>query len=417
MKPLRIAIIGAGTAGLATANFLSRQSHHITIFEKAQKLEPVGAGLLLQPTGLNVFNKLGLIEKAYELGAPVSGLTGKLPNGKKIVNSFYRDAKLNHHGLGIHRATLCHILAEPLKSSTIRWNMGCQVLKITQKSHEAILHFSKEERDQQPKNHTDAFDLVLICNGAKSRLRPTEWLVLDKPYPWGALWAILPECTTLDTNILHQYYDSARIMMGVLPTGSIPSNLSEQKTKLSSVFWSLPSTDIISITPEEKTQLIIHETQKRWEHISEWLQSLSEDITWLDANYRDVVMRQYGQNAIGVLGDAAHAMSPQLGQGANMALLDAWAISEAIATSDNLTEVWQRYHAIRVPSIRFYQYMSRLLTPFYQSHSKTLGKLRDTSFSLMHQLPWLRKQMALTVSGVKTGLFSEMDLNIIDTNK
>lgn len=124
-------------------------------------------------------------------------------------------------------------------------------------------------------------------------------------------------------------------------------------------------------------------------------------------------MSQYGSGSLGVLGDAAHAMSPQLGQGANMALLDAWAISEAIATHDSLDAVWQHYHLLRSPSIRFYQRMSRLLTPFYQSHSRALGKLRDVSFGWMYYFPWLRKQMALTISGVKTGFLSEMNLDLI----
>jgi len=54
MQPQSIAIIGAGTAGLATAALLAEQGHHITLIERAEALAPVGAGLLLQPTGLSV---------------------------------------------------------------------------------------------------------------------------------------------------------------------------------------------------------------------------------------------------------------------------------------------------------------------------------------------------------------------------
>ncbi|HRB57518.1 MAG TPA: FAD-dependent monooxygenase, partial [Acinetobacter johnsonii] len=57
------AIIGAGTAGLATAILLARQNIQVSILEKASELEPVGAGLLLQPSGLAVFEHLGLLDE------------------------------------------------------------------------------------------------------------------------------------------------------------------------------------------------------------------------------------------------------------------------------------------------------------------------------------------------------------------
>ena len=60
MQPQSIAIIGAGTAGLATAALLAQQGHAITLIERAPALEPVGAGLLLQPAGLSVLHRMGL---------------------------------------------------------------------------------------------------------------------------------------------------------------------------------------------------------------------------------------------------------------------------------------------------------------------------------------------------------------------
>lgn len=414
MKPLNIAIIGAGTAGLAAASLLAKQSHRISLYEKVPALAPVGAGLLLQPSGLAVFEKLGILTPACDLGACVSGLVGKLPSGKRIVNSFYKEAHASAFGLGIHRATLCHVLMESLKDLPVTWHTGHEVTQITQQQDQALLsiqtHTPAIAQNGEAPAYKRHYDLALVCNGAKSALRPQAWTVLDKPYPWGAVWAIVPECQLLDTSILHQFYDGASVMMGVLPTGCLPSSDMSAQGRLSSVFWSLPSTALAGLSTAEKTELIISQTQPRWQSMANWLTSLPNSTQWLNANYRDVVMHQYGSGSLGVLGDAAHAMSPQLGQGANMALLDAWAISAALQKSSTLPEMWQHYHAMRVPSIRFYQRMSRLLTPFYQSHSLALGAVRDVSFSWMYHIPWLRKQMALTISGVKTGFLSEMDL-------
>jgi hypothetical protein len=63
---------------------------------------------------------------------------------------------------------------------------------------------------------------------------------------------------------------------------------------------------------------------------------------------------------------------------------------------------WQHYHQLRYSSTQFYQMLSRLLTPFYQSDSTWAGSFRDVSFYWMYQIPYLRKQMALTISGLKT---------------
>ncbi|KAA5582570.1 FAD-dependent oxidoreductase, partial [Pseudomonas aeruginosa] len=94
------AIIGAGTAGLATAILLAREGNHVTIFEQVDELSPVGAGLLLQPAGLAVFEHLGVLDKALTLGAKVTGLEGQLPDKRLLVNSHYREASTNLYGLG-----------------------------------------------------------------------------------------------------------------------------------------------------------------------------------------------------------------------------------------------------------------------------------------------------------------------------
>lgn len=67
-----------------------------------------------------------------------------------------------------------------------------------------------------------------------------------------------------------------------------------------------------------------------WPDLNPLVDAIQSPAELLPATYRDVVMSRWGQGRIGVIGDAAHAMSPQLGQGANMALLDAVAVGRAV---------------------------------------------------------------------------------------
>ncbi|MEB6480682.1 FAD-dependent oxidoreductase [Acinetobacter vivianii] len=413
MKTPHFAIVGAGTAGLATAILLARAGNQVTLFEQVDELSPVGAGLLLQPAGLAVFEHLGVLESALKLGARVTGLEGQLADKRLLVNSHYREAGSNLYGLGIHRATLCHVLTQKLAeySSHVTWRMSHSIDQIQESAHEVRLF----GRYQQQK-FDEHFDAVLIANGARSQLRPKAWVKVDQAYPWGAAWSIVPECPNLNPEILHQFYDRSKIMMGVLPTGAIPT---APQQRLSSVFWSLPTPQLGAFLKDESAkQQWLKQVDDRWPEVGEWLKQLlaneQNQPQWLSAQYRDVVMSQFGQDRIGVIGDAAHAMSPQLGQGANMALLDAWAFSQSLqaATHHQQTDwpmLWQHYHQHRHSSTQFYQFLSRLLTPLYQSDHWWAGGIRDLTFPWMYQIPYFRKEMAITISGLKTGLFQQLD--------
>ena len=132
MKTPHFAIVGAGTAGIAAAILLAKQNIRVTLFERVSTLEPVGAGLLLQPSGLAVFEHLGVLDEALKYGAIVTSLEGQLTSGFKIVNSQYTQAHPNFYGVGIHRATLCHVLEHKAHEypELITWQMNSNIQKL-----------------------------------------------------------------------------------------------------------------------------------------------------------------------------------------------------------------------------------------------------------------------------------------------
>ncbi len=99
------------------------------------------------------------------------------------------------------------------------------------------------------------------------------------------------------------------------------------------------------------------------------------------------------------VGDAWHCTSPQLGQGANMALMDAFAVSKAIEHGEDLASITQRYRHFRADHVRIYQYLSQVFTPLYQSNSRVLPVIRDAVIHNFADLPIIRNVIANVVSG------------------
>jgi len=99
------------------------------------------------------------------------------------------------------------------------------------------------------------------------------------------------------------------------------------------------------------------------------------------------------------IGDSYHAASPQLGQGANMALLDAWALARALTLSTDIEEALNEYATSRRWHIRLYQMMSWMFTPVYQSDSSLLPLFRDLIAAPLSRMPPAPFLLASMVAG------------------
>jgi 2-polyprenyl-6-methoxyphenol hydroxylase-like FAD-dependent oxidoreductase len=145
------------------------------------------------------------------------------------------------------------------------------------------------------------------------------------------------------------------------------------------------------------------------------LAGLQDPAQLRPARYADVRMARWHDGAVLAMGDCAHAMSPQLGQGANMALMDAWVLrnclqtawAESDQTSASPVAQWASaiasYSAQRQSHIRFYQQASFALTPLFQSNQRLLPALRDKLMHPMSKIPLVQQHNVATLAGLKTG--------------
>lgn len=392
-----VAIVGAGTAGIASAIFLSRLGFRVTLFEKVAQASAVGAGILLQPTGLSVLAELGLQKPILQSGARINHLNGRTRNGRPVIDLSYAQLHPDCHGLGVHRASLLSVLQQGMFQEDVDIQRGVDV-KAYQQHGSSVELYADQDRS------LGRFDLLLVTNGAKSQLRNlSSQLRMDKPYPWGALWAIVDQPAQMQGDCLQQVYHTAQYMAGLLPTGRLPG----EDQSLVSLFWSIPTSHYAQWREgsvdfsDWKAKLAT-----LWPQSEPVLNQLHSHEQLAFANYRDVVMQQWAEGRVVFMGDAAHSMSPQLGQGANLALCDASVLNHCLNADHNIEQALQSYNRQRLGHIRFYQNMSRLLTPFYQSNHRSYAWLRDGLSWPLTQVPWVRRQMLETLCGVKTGALS-----------
>jgi 2-polyprenyl-6-methoxyphenol hydroxylase-like FAD-dependent oxidoreductase len=394
---LRIAIVGYGTAGQASAALLARDGHAVEVFEQAPVLGPVGAGFLLQPVGLSVLWRLGLFDEVLRHGLKVRRLYGETPRGRGVMDMRYTELDTRLFGLGLQRGALFALLAQAWPDYAAAVRAGRRIVALD--AERGVL------RDAQGDEH-GAYDVVVVADGSASKLRAAAGHAkLDQPYPWGALWCLIPAGEWPHLDELRQRYCSARKMIGLLPVGTRPG---DDIPRLS-FFWSLPVSDFArwenaGLAPWKR------EVEALWPQAAALLEAIVENAQLARATYRDAVLPRWHRGRAVLAGDSAHAMSPQLGQGVNMALLDAQALSDALRECGSVPEALHLYECERRDHTAIYQFWSRWLTPLFQSERDSLAAVRDACFRPLGRLPGGRGTMLRVLSGTQRGWLGKFGL-------
>lgn len=391
MHPKHIAIIGAGTAGLSSAILLARDGHRVEVFERFAKAEPVGAGILIQPIGLDVLEELGVLEALTACSAKIQRLDGQNLSGKPVMDIHYSDLKADCHALGVHRGNLHGLLLEKVAEAGVIMHLNAAVSQVDVDSETPTLTVKNP-------NSPRTFDMIVIANGSQSGL--VHQLPITsrcRRYPWGALWAILPVTPNLDLTRLQQRFHRADIMIGLLPTGISPVD----GNPCVSFFWSMQGKDYPHWR-ERDFEAWKQSVERYWPLAAEVI-AATEAHQFTFAEYSDVVMRLWHAGNVVVIGDAGHGMSPQLGQGTNLALIDAWVLMQTLRQSDTVAAALAHYSRRRKKQLGVYQMASRHLTPMFQSHSRVFAALRDVTFPLLHRNRWSYRHALRMICGLKTG--------------
>lgn len=383
LGPLDIAVVGCGVAGQAAATLLAETGHRVTLYERFTQPQPVGAGLLLQPTGLAVLRALGLADAAIAGGARIAGLEARTHRGRTILDLRYADLHPLAFGVGIPRAALFDLLHGRLLKSTARLVTGAEIVDVDR------THLIEESGARH-----GPFDLIVAADGAHSVLRTRLMPHARAPiYPWGCMWATAPDLAGIGaTGLLRQRVRGTKLMMGLLP-------ITRDKV---TIYWSMPMRALgrsktIDLLAWRGTATAL------WPEAAPIIDHAAAAGDFARAIYRHVSLTHWNAGPVLFIGDAAHGTSPQLGQGANLGLMDAWVLAKTLAEAPDLLSAFLRFERRRVPPVRYYRSASHLLTPFFQSRLAPLGWLRDAVMGPACHVPGLRGMMGSTLAGTRRG--------------
>ncbi|MBK8636014.1 MAG: FAD-dependent monooxygenase [Saprospiraceae bacterium] len=319
-----INIIGAGIGGLTTALILKQRGLNVNIFESSAEIKPVGAGIILANNAMQVFQKLGIQANIENAGNKISfmKITDSQLKSLSVVSLSEYEQKYNVSNIAIHRGELQKILANEIGFDNI--NLSKRLSKI-EKAELFKLTFED--------NSTFESRLVIGADGIKSVVRNQLFEKGTLRYPNQICWRGICEINLLQKyqNELNEAWGKGKRFGFVKISAkkvywyalANSKNLEPSTVNLIEFFSEFHS-DILNIISATKTEQIV---------VSDII-DLKPIDKWQDEN-------------VCLIGDAAHATTPNLGQGACQAIEDAYVLGKLLDSGLEIQNTFAEYENLR----------------------------------------------------------------------
>lgn len=361
---MRIAVIGAGIGGLAVASGMSRQGHEIVLFERAARLTPIGSGLSLFANAMTALDALGLGDAVRDISDErVARFRAgqRRPDGSWLART-PADAVA---GLRIvHRARLHEVLLGALPRGVLR--LGAEVTATASDGSLTV-------RSARGGDRHERFDLVVAADGIRSRVRASWPGDPGIRYSGYSTWrGVTDRPVDLQGDAGETWGRGLRFGMAPLADGR--------------VYWfgvaTLPEGTVFG---DELAEL--HARFDGWHApVGELIAATAPDrIARHDIHDLAGPVPAFARGRVVLLGDAAHAMTPDLGQGGGQALEDAATLVRLIGADGHaagLASALSSYDALRRARTQPIARRARMVGRLAQAGGPVLPRLRDLVIGL-----------------------------------
>jgi 2-polyprenyl-6-methoxyphenol hydroxylase-like FAD-dependent oxidoreductase len=353
---LEVVVAGAGIGGAAAALLLARGGARVTLLERVAEPRAVGAGILLQPNGLAVLYGLGLrdaLTACARVGREIRVADGR---GRLLVGTRVPDLGGGYdHVLVLRRSHLLAVLLDAVGAEpAIACRFGCEV---THAARDGLVRWRGPGGEEEVRA-----DLVVGADGLHSSVRGA-----------GGFDAVLtPGPTYLrglsraaQSGPMTEYWTP----VGIFGAGAVDgATYFYASTAAASVADALARRDLDAL-------------RATWRQACPAAGEAFAGVDRVDDLLVNQVTRvdcaRWHDGRLVLLGDAAHAMAPNLGQGANSALVDAVALREALAAGDDPSPALAAYEARRRPAVRRIQDAAAVLARLGELRPALLRGIRD----------------------------------------
>jgi 2-polyprenyl-6-methoxyphenol hydroxylase-like FAD-dependent oxidoreductase len=318
---MRVIVVGGGIAGLSTAIGLRRRGHEAIVLERASRIDPIGAGLTLFANAMNALDRLGMRDVVAAHGAPAKRSAILTWEGRKLAQ-VPRD--LLEGTIAIHRADLQRELAAAAREV----RLGAEITAVEQHD-DGVVARGADDREERGDLLVGADGLGSVIRSAIAGVRPryagyTAWRgVAPVPVEPGRLtesWGVGERFGLVDIGRGRTYW---------FATKNAPERESDE--------------------PEGKKAEVLRRFSGWHEPIAAVTDSTDEGAILRNDVYYLEPLSRWSEGRVVLVGDAAHATTPGVGQGAAQAIEDAVVLADRLAPGGDLATALGEYEAIRRP--------------------------------------------------------------------
>ncbi len=376
-----VVVVGAGIGGMAAALLLARAGASVSLLEQAAPPNPAGAGILLQPNGLAVLTGLGLADALERSGHRMTVYAvhgaGQSPIATVAVPDF--GAGLDHVLAVRHSVVHDVLLAAVSDVPAIDWRFGATV-------HAAGTNGSVELEWLGRPSTIDA-DLVVGADGICSTVRAGGTFGVRKRVDRRVTDRYLRGLVSRrDTDIEGEHWTALGLF------GGVPVDAS------TCYFYGSASATPVAAAIDAGD---LPACRAAWGRVlpvaDELLGRLSGFAELMVSRAERVDCGRWHDGRLVLLGDAAHAMAPTLGQGANSALVDAAVLTAELAAPGSVPDALDQYARRRRPAVTRVQDLADRLARMSRLTSPVLRGVRDAGVRMLARPPGRSARLARDV--------------------
>lgn len=357
----KVTIIGAGIAGLTTAISLKQKGFEPVLFESAPEIKGIGAGLALAANAMIGYKRLGIMEDIAAIGQLVSTITIKDHKGNVITKMDTKrlGEKYNIHNYAVHRADLQSTLLSKINPDNLFLNK--KTIAIVRTDNNVIVKFEDGTEHKT--------DTLIVAEGIHSVIRKNLLPNTKLRYSGYTCWRGIIDNPNLDVENSMETWGKGK-RFGMVPLTN------------NRIYWFACIN--ASKNNEKFKHYTIEDLKREFHGFHEPIPTIlsltkDADLIWADiSDFKPI--KTFAFDNIVLIGDAAHATTPNMGQGACQAIEDAIILAEELGKESEVSIAFKNFEKRRVKRVNAIVKKSWVLGKIAQLENPLFTKLRNLIF-------------------------------------